>query len=162
MRLAPLILAALAWLLYAIARFVPPASLTGALEPLGTAAAVTGLLSAPALFAAAVLATLGTRGRSRYAVALLASAGFLAIFAPRPLETTPGQDTLTVMSWNVARLGGIHERDGKAAADTATRTGSHTCASPSMSLKTCGTRPSATALDSGRPRCCCCSAVTPW
>lgn len=121
MRTTLLALTSLAWLFFAIARFVPPASLTRALEPIGTAAAITGLLGGPALIVAAVLAVLSARGGSRIhrALALLAVAGALAVLAPRPTQSTPGESTLTVMSWNVARLGGIHARDGKAAADEA-------------------------------------------
>ena len=119
MHSAPFIFVSLAWLLYAIARFIPPAALTGGLEPLGAAAAITGLLGGPVLVIAASAAVLAARSRTRahLILALLAVGGALAVLAPRPTETTPAEGGLTVMSWNVARLGGFHERDGKAAAD---------------------------------------------
>ena len=114
-------LASLIWLLYGIARLIPPDALTGILEPIGSAAALTGLIAGPALVAAALLAAVaaGSRSRAHIVLALLAVVGAVAVLTPRPAETASAQEVLTVMSWNVARLGGIHERDGKAGADEA-------------------------------------------
>jgi endonuclease/exonuclease/phosphatase family metal-dependent hydrolase len=114
--------AVLIWLLYALARLVPPASMVGALEPIGSAAGIVGLLAGPALAVATLLLALAARGsdaRLRRALPILSLAGLVAVLAPRPTSTAHAGGALTVMTWNVGRLGGIQERDGKTAADEA-------------------------------------------
>ncbi|MFT5681149.1 MAG: endonuclease/exonuclease/phosphatase family metal-dependent hydrolase [Myxococcota bacterium] len=112
----------LIWALYATARLVAPSAMVGSLEPIGTAAAITGLLTGPVLIGITIAAA-GTaiRETSRVykAIAALSLLGTLAVLAPRPTDSAPAGGALTVMSWNVGRLGGIHERDGKTAADEA-------------------------------------------
>ncbi|MDG1479446.1 MAG: endonuclease/exonuclease/phosphatase family protein [Myxococcota bacterium] len=115
----------LTWLLYALARLVAPSAMLGLLEPLGSMAALVGLLTGPVL----VLATLAAAGaanreksRLHNVTATLSAVGMLVVLSPRPTDVAPPGGALTVMSWNVGRLGGIHERDGKADADEAKRT----------------------------------------
>jgi len=114
----------LIWILHALGRLVAPAAMAGIFEPLGTMVAIVGLLTGPALVAAALASAASAyreKSRLHFSIAAISAIGGLAVLAPRPTDTAPAGGALTVMSWNVGRLGGILERDGKSAADEAKR-----------------------------------------
>ncbi len=114
----------LTWALYALARLVPPSAMVGLLEPLGSLAAIVGLLTGPVLLGA-TLAAFGTayreKSRLHNTIAITSAVAMVVVLSPRSTDVAPAGGSLTVMSWNVGRLGGIHERDGKTAADEAKR-----------------------------------------